>query len=179
MGSRPEGPYGLIPPGQPAALAEGEFVGVAPRLPLFGMGYAGWAGRPRAIVIPNPAAGAEWKYTHAGRSFLVIRSIIWTLTASAVVANRYSRLQLMMQGILVGQFPPDAAVAASSVKTYNANDSGAAQGDPGTSNVGLPADLIVADNMSIGSNTENLDVADQYSAIAIYAEEFTDRGLNL
>jgi hypothetical protein len=64
--------------------------------------------------------------------------------------------------------------AASLTVVYTAMDCGVTSGDPATIAVGTSSQVMLADNMSITTNTTNKDVGDQYSAIALYVEEFTD-----
>jgi hypothetical protein len=178
MASAPPWDYSGGPKGQPAPYVEGEFDGVAARAPLFGRQYREQAGRPVCILVPQPAAGAEWLYKHSGRSFLLVRSVFWQLVTSAVVATRASRLQVSFGPDVVARYPPSGTQAASLTDAYSATDCGLASGDTSTMTVAMNSQLILADNMSLGSNTLNRDVGDQYSLVAIYAEEFTDCGLN-
>lgn len=159
-------------------MQDGEFAGVDLREPLFGQDYRGTAGKPRSILVNQPALGAEWLYTHSGRSFLLIRSVFWQFVTSATVATRASRLQVKLGPDIVARYPPGATQAASLTVTYTASDCGLTSGDAATVLVALNSQFILRDNMTLASNTGNLQVGDQYSLVAIYAEEFTDCGLN-
>lgn len=167
-------PYGGGPTGQPAALDPNAPPDTCPTPSPYGQEYARQAGIPRRILIQQPAAGADWSYKHGGPSWLVLRAVTWQLVTSATVATRASRLQVKFGTDLVAQYAPGATQAASLTVVYTASDCGLSSGDPATIMVGLNSQLILADNMTLASNTVSIQVADQYSAIAIYAEEFKD-----
>lgn len=167
-------PYGGGATGQPTPLDPTTPPDTQPQPCPFGGQYARILGRPRVVLVQQPGAGAEWLYKHAGPSFLVLRAVSWQLVTSAVVATRASRLVLKLGVDRAAQFPPSATQAASLTVVYNACDAGLSSGDPATIAVALGNSCILADNMSLGSSTSNIDVADQYSAIAIFAEEFSD-----
>lgn len=167
-------PYGGGATGQPAALDPNAPPDTQPTPCPFGQAYARIAGIPRRILVVQPLAGAEWLYKHGGPSWLVVRTVTWQLVTAVAAATRASRLALKFGTDLVAQLPPGATQAASLTVVYTASDCGLTSGDPATASVALPNSVILADNMSIGSNTANIQAADQYSAIAIYAEEFKD-----
>jgi hypothetical protein len=162
------------PSGQPSQLDATQPPDTTPTPCPFGQGYAEMAGVPKRILVPQPAAGAEWVYKHSGPSWLLLRSVVWQLQTAVAAATRASRLQVKFGGDLVAQFPPGATQAASLTVVYQATDCGLTSGDPATAAVALSNSFILGDNMSLGSNTANIQAADQYSAIAIYGEEFTD-----
>lgn len=166
--------YGGGPTGQPAALDHSAPPDTNPTPCPFGQQYAQQAGIPRRILIQQPSAGADWTYKHGGPSWLVIRSVTWQLVTAVTVATRASRLQLKFGTDLVAQYAPGATQAASLTVVYTASDCGLSSGDPATIMVGLNSQLILADNMSLASNTTSIQAGDQYSAIAIYGEEFKD-----
>lgn len=166
--------YGGGPTGQPRAADPNAPPDTTPLPCPYGQGYAQMAGVPKRILVVQPALGAEWLYKHSGPSWILLRAITWKLVTSAVVATRASRLQVKFGTDLVAQFPPGATQAASLTVQYTASDCGLTSGDTTTALVGLSNSLILGDNMSVGSATNLIDVGDQYSAIAIFGEEFTD-----
>jgi hypothetical protein len=166
--------YGGGATGQPSGLDPTAPPDSTPQPPPFGQGYARIAGLPKRILVVQPAAGAEWLYKHTGPSWILLRAITWKLVTSAAVATRASRLQVKFGTDLVAQFPPGATQAASLTVQYTASDCGLTSGDATTALVGLSNSIILGDNMSVGSSTNLIDVADQYSLVAIFGEEFKD-----
>jgi hypothetical protein len=154
-------------------MKEGDFQTAARTSPPFGQRYSRIAGVPKRILIAAPVAGADWTYKHTGPSWILLRTVVWQLVTAVAAATRASRLQLKFGGDLVAQFPPGATQAASLTVVYTASDSGIASGDPATASVGLSTDIILGDNMTLGSNTANIQAADQYSLVAIFGEEFS------
>ena len=167
-------PYGGGPTGQPSGLDPTAPPDSTPQPPPFGQGYARIAGLPKRILVVQPAAGAEWLYKHTGPSWILLRAITWKFVTSAAVATRASRLAIKFGTDLVAQFPPGATQAASLTVQYTASDCGLTSGDATTALVGLSNSVILGDNMSVGSSTNLIDVADQYSQVAIFGEEFKD-----
>jgi hypothetical protein len=174
MSSPPPWDYSGGPKGQPRPLAPGEYISPAPRPLLFGKGYRTLVGQPIVISVNQPAAGAEWTYTHGGPSWFFMRSIVATLATSAVVATRVARLQLKYKGVLCGQHAPSATQAASLTEVYTAGAQFSATADTTTNPWNTPVEFIVCDGMTLSSSTLLKDVGDQWSAIAILGEEYTD-----
>jgi len=168
----------LPPAGQPAQMREGEFVSSAPRPRLFGQGYRELLGVPKLIVVPNPLVGHDWQYPISGASWYLLRTAIMNLTTSAVVANRGVALVLKYTGILCGSFSAVAVQAAGSTFAYSIGSVSITTGVAGFVPVPTPDFLIIKDGMSIGSQTVLLDVGDQFSSIALFVEEFTDKCLD-
>lgn len=166
--------YGGGPTGQPVEMQPGEFDQTACTPPLFGQMAAQERGKPRVIVVNTPAAGADWHYVHSGPSWFIPVTILGQLTTSANPANRIIRLSLLFRSIICGVYPPEAVVAASTTVVLCASDAGGSTADPSTVTVELPDNLIIADGMTLSSTTLNLQAGDQWAAIAILCEEFTD-----
>lgn len=167
-------PYGGGATGQPAPMVPGETELATCLPPVFGQMGAQERGVPRVILVNQPAAGAEWKYVHSGPSWFVPTCIVAQLVTSATVANRAPRLTVTFRSVMCAQFAPSAVVAASLTVIVSASDSGGATADATTVTVELADNLIIADGMTLASSTVNLQVGDQYSAIAILCEEFSD-----
>lgn len=174
MGDAASWKYGGGATGQPVPLDTSGPPDSTPQPCPFGQQYSQQAVRPRLILVQQPGAGVEWIYKHGGPSWLIVRSVTWKLVTSAVVANRASRLQMKVGPDLAAQYVPTGVQAASLTVTYTAADCGITSGDPASISVGISSQLILADNMSLGSNTSNIDVGDQYSLVAIYGEEFSN-----
>lgn len=174
MSSVIQGPYGRAPSGQPAELQPGEFAEPACLPPQFGQGDAQGRGNPRVIQVQQPVAGAEWKYAHSGPSWFIPRCIVARLLTSAAVANRSPQITLTFRSVLCAQFIGNTVVPASSSVIVSAADASPNSVGLPTLIVGLPPDLMISDGMTLASLTGSIDVGDQYSAIAILCEEFTD-----
>jgi hypothetical protein len=179
MGGTPQGPYGKPPSGQPAAMQQGDFTPAARRPELFGQGQRAMFGVPKVIVIPSPKAGQEWLYTHSGPSFFVLVSGFLTFVTSAVVATRGVVLNLKYTGVTVGAYQAVFGQTATQTINYCIGPLGNSQNLSSTAPINTPADLIIKDGMSLGSGTALIDAGDQYSAIALYVYEFTDKCLEL
>lgn len=168
----------LPPAGQPAQMQDGEFVSAAPRPRLFGQGNRELFGVPKLIVVPNPLVGHEWTYAFSGPSWYLLRTAIMNLTTSAVAGNRGVALVMKYTGILCGSFSAVAVEVASSVFAYSIGAVSITTGVAGFVPIPTPDFLILKDGMSIGSQTVALDAGDQWSAIALFVEEFTDKCLD-
>ena len=176
----PNNPTSMLPAtGQPAALADGEWEPSSKRPRLFGQGYRELVGVPKVVIVTQPAAGAEWRYTHSGPSWYLVRNVIAQLVASAVVATRVARLQLLYQSVLSVQMPPTATQTAGLTIVYNTTTAGTTTADASTSQWPLPDDLILKDGMVLQSNTTAIQTGDQWSLIALLVEEFTDKCLDV
>jgi hypothetical protein len=179
VGSTPQGPYGKPPSGQPAAMQPGDFTPAAPRPRLFGEGEREFRGVPKLIVVPNPAAGADWTYKFSGPSWYLLRFGLATLTTSAVAGNRPVALVVTYTGIQCGAFIPNLGQIASQVFVYNfANTSSITSIGPFVP-LQIPPDILLKDSMTLGSSTSGILAGDQWSGIALYVEEFTDKCLEL
>lgn len=159
-------------------LRDGEWEPAARRPRLFGQGYRELAGVPRVIQVNQPAAGADWTYIHSGPSWFLLRSVVAQLATAVAVATRVARLQLTYQSVLAAQLPPSATQAASLTVVYNTSTAGISSSDAATALWGLPEYLILKDGMKLTSNTTALQAADQWTAVALLVEEFTDRCLD-
>lgn len=165
--------YGGGATGQPAEMKPGEFDAAVCTPPLFGQMAAQGRGVPRVIQVPQPLAGADWRYVHSGPSWFIPTAILAQFITSAAAANRAPRLALTFRSVVTAIFPPGAVVAASLSVFVSASDAGGSAADAGIVTIELPDNLIIADGMTLQSSTANLQAGDQYSNIAILCEEFS------
>jgi hypothetical protein len=177
-GYRPAG-EGLPASGQPMPMQPGEFQSAAWRPRLFGQGYRELVGVPKIVTVNQPAAGSDWIYTHSGPSWFLLRHGVATLTTSSTVANRGANVAVKYTGQLCGQFAALVVQAASSVFLYCFSDAPSTSANTGTVPIITPDALLIKDGMSVGSSTALIQAADQWSSIALFVEEFTDRCLDL
>jgi len=168
----------LPPAGQPAQMQDGEFISSPPRPKLFGQGYRELFGVPKIVVIPNPAAGVDWTYAHSGPSWFLVHTVFGILTTSAVVGTRFVALTVKYTGTTVATFGAVISQAASLAQQYCGSTVTCSAASNVAAGIGIPDVLIVKDSMSIGSLTAGILAADQWSAIALYVEEFTDKCLD-
>ena len=118
------------------------------------------------ILVPQPAAGAEWTYAVPGGEVWRLRSIYAELQASAVVANRNARVLLQTGGLTFARLPADTSIAANILGRLTWIDVGVAYAQGNTQVVPMPViDLAAGDVIS--SSTGGLDVGDQWQNVAI------------
>jgi hypothetical protein len=160
-------------------MQPGEWAGAARRPQLFGQGDREMRGTPKAVPIGNPAAGADWQYTHSGPSWFLVRAVSAQLVTAVAVANRSPRLQLTMQSVVQLVAIPSVAQAASLTVAWVGNTSGMTSTDASVGLWGLPDTFILRDGAILKSSTLNIQGADAWSGIALLVEEFTDDCLDL
>lgn len=138
---------------------------------------ARWQVIPRTIIVTSPAAGADFTVPVPGGVTWLLLSLSATLVTSAVVANRTPVLTLTDGSTTSVRVPLAAVVAASStakaswIRNY------------GDKNVAAPSAAIVqgfpgfplASNYQLAMSTQNLDVGDQWSAIALLVIQLRER----
>jgi hypothetical protein len=125
-------------------------------------------------LVPTPAAGAEWSVVVPNGSVWDVLTARAVLNTSAVVANRNVRVtvsdgttELGRVGAAVAQ--PASIVGVHSFGLQDAPDFAGAGGL--TFNHPLPATRVVGNGV-IASLTQNLDVGDQWSGIALQVMEW-------
>ena len=125
-------------------------------------------------VIAQPAAGAEFSISPDTASTWLIRSIVARLTTSAAVANRMPVLTQDNGGLVYARFLPASVQAAGAVVDYSAVMNGTPQtAVGGFAEWNFPPDGVwLPQGHRLRSATQLIDVADQWSAIAIFYLEF-------
>lgn len=135
-------------------------------------GFAvGWQ---QPIYLPNPAAGAVWSRKVDGRFLERVLAVTFTLTTSAVVANRFPAVQLAdSNGKVITAVPAGGAVAASQSLFVNLAVNGPAYsfGNSGGTYGFLP-DLLVPADWSWSAAVAGLDVADTLTNIVLLVQQF-------
>lgn len=127
-------------------------------------------------VVAQPAVGAEFTLRPQGQGGILVQSLLFTFTASAVVGNRVPSLALSDGTTVIWRTQAPTNVAAAGVVPYVAFDGGfpnTAAG--GLVTLGWPNQgLWIPQGYSLSSVTAGLDAAgDQYSGIVAYWQEFT------
>lgn len=142
------------------------------RLMLGALGHqVGWTER---LILPAPAAGAQWKYTADGRYFERILSVGYTFTASAVVGNRFLSVQLTdNNGLVITKIPGGDNVAAAGVPVVWLTVGSAllAQGPNGDTFGSIP-DFLIPPGWSWGSQVFGMDVGDQFSQVVLMVQRY-------
>lgn len=128
----------------------------------------------RQITVPNPAAGADWRFTSDGqgnRRIIAYRAI---LTASAAVANRIPAFVLSDGQDDFATIPTTQAITAAQAAIFSAiNGSGLVTQAGGPILVPSPTDgWLLLPGWSLRTVTAAIDVADQWSAIKLLVVEY-------
>lgn len=129
----------------------------------------------REVVLPNPAAGAEW-------STVVPAGVVWELltarvqlTTSAVVANRSPRIRAQdPDGLNTVEYGGATTAAAAQVNTYNWSSGYGAT----NTNISLHAPLSsppapIFGGWTVKSITGNIDAGDQYATPILLVREWS------
>lgn len=129
----------------------------------------------RELLVPSPAAGAEWSLAMPAGVYWELLDVRALLTTSAVVATRTPRLRVSdPNNIDVQRFGVASAASASSAVSYEwsaglgmtNNTAATAQGLPTPPQAMLPG-------FTISSLTGNLDAGDQWSSIVLLVREWS------
>lgn len=135
----------------------------------------GWArGWQDSVIIPNPALGAVWSYTVDGRYSERLVSARWTLTTSAVVANRFPVLQLLdTNGRIVAVRWAGGTIAASLALGVTLAGNVTIQSNYGGNEVfGPMPDFITPPGYTWRATVQGIDAGDQQSAITLFVDRF-------
>lgn len=127
--------------------------------------------RTRIVVrVPAPAAGADWSQVVPGGHTYRPLAVFGQLVTSAAVATRAARLSFGDGDITFGSFPPATTQVASLTRLYSWAPS---QGPTfvGTAIGQYLPDLTLQAGWTIGSVTELIDVADQWSSVFLLVED--------
>lgn len=128
------------------------------------------------VLVPQPAAGADWSYLIAGGFAIRLLLATWVVTTSAQAAKRYPsfvvrdgdaniRLQTTDTGEIVASTAP--RVTAAQGVTTAASASGLAF------TIQAPSTILDA-GWSIGSLTTNLQTEDQISGVRLLIEQLIE-----
>jgi hypothetical protein len=130
-------------------------------------------GYVRVVLGTAPAAGAEISLTVGGARRWLVTSVTFTLTTSAVVANRAVNLTIDDGTTMVAMLDPPAVVPASTVArfTYATGLTRAARTDT-SHQIPWPADLHLTGGWRIRTVTTGLQAGDQFSAPVVSVREW-------
>jgi hypothetical protein len=138
-------------------------------------GESPWRRYRRVVTIPAPAAGADWSLVVPAGSVYSLISAYAELTTSATAANRGVRLQLGTGDLTYLDLAPQAVQAASLTTRYAWVQGMASYSADNGQVLGLPR-LDLEPGWSIGTQTDLIDGADQWSAVSLLVLETVVRG---
>lgn len=122
----------------------------------------------------SPAAGADVSITIPNGVAWRVVSLVATLTASAAAANRFVGFVVKSQdGTTVYRYRLTAALTANLTATYcfSPDVGPAPTAVATTNNLLLPKpDEVIPAGWTFGTSTLNIDTADQWSSVAVWAE---------
>jgi hypothetical protein len=127
----------------------------------------------RVISIPQPAAGAEVLATVPATATWRVQCLQMQLVTSAAVPNRIPHLVVKDSlGVSVYNFPSPQNQGATTTFQYSAGTTVVSLFFDNAAVLVLPYPMKLGANWSIGTLTTGLDVADQYSKIALHVKEW-------
>lgn len=132
---------------------------------------------PRTVVVPQPAAGAEWTAAVPGGTTWIPLCFVATFTTDGTVTNRTPNLAISDGNVNVYVSRELRSVAASHTIAFNgARGIGAGNLGLGGADdeIAIPI-LPLVGGMTIGSSTTTLQAGDQWSAVRLYVLELRER----
>lgn len=142
------------------------------RLILAAPSYAiGWQ---ELIKVPNPAAGQVWAHKVDGRYYERVVAAMFTLTTSAVVANRFPTFYLIdNNGTIVTEVPAGGTITANSQVTAVLHLGGPAYSFGTTGNsYGFLPDILAAPDWSWGVSVSGIDAGDTLTNGSLLVHRF-------
>jgi hypothetical protein len=133
-------------------------------------GETPWRRVRRVIVVPKPAASADWSMTVPGGVVWSVKAIVATLATSATVANRAAAISMTDGTTEFYRGAAGAVQAASKTFRYSWSPTESPSATGSVVNADIP-DVVLPSGYAIGSSTELIDTTDQWSAIALCVVE--------
>lgn len=129
---------------------------------------------PVSATVANPAAGAEWTYTVGAGLSYQLETVRFQLVTSATVATRSARIRITDGTNELFKSDVNATQAASLTQQYYGG-AGLAPftASPTVFMVQIPVGMVLGGGWTVGSNSLNLQVADQYSGIFLSFTQLT------
>jgi hypothetical protein len=127
-----------------------------------------WRRSYRTQSVVAPAAGADWAWTIPAGEYWELVSVYAKLVTSAAVANRFPSL-IVGDGVVT--FARSAATGSqvASLTGFQLWVPGVTPASQNNINRGPLPTTYLGEGESIGSQTDNIDVGDQWSAIYLRA----------
>jgi hypothetical protein len=129
---------------------------------------------PISQSIANPAAGADWVFTVPAAKQYILKSAYFTLVTSATVATRSVLLVIDDGANRLFRGDTNATQAASLTQIYSAGSGTIGQTAAiQTNTIGLPTDMPLAAGWRVGTQTLNIQAADQFTGIRLGLLQFS------
>jgi hypothetical protein len=127
----------------------------------------------RIVPVTAPAAGADWQLVVPGDKVWEPISVVFRLVTAAVAATRVPQLAFTDGTTTWGFVNADTTQIISLTRDYSfmANFNPAGTAVNGTRIAGAMPAIVLPGGYTIGTLTEALDPADQYSNIFVTVEE--------
>lgn len=126
-------------------------------------------------VIGSPGAGNDMAVGYQANARARLMTLCMTFTTSAVVGNRFPRIQIAGGGNLIFTAPVAAAIPASTVAIISIYPGA---GQPSVTNnvhlIPVPQTLMLNASSVISTNTPGKDAGDLYNNIFATSEEWVD-----
>lgn len=131
----------------------------------------GWQ---QLVQVAAPAAGQQWSYKVDGRYFERLIAVYFTLTTSAVVANRFPLVTVKdNNGVIIATVPAGSTVPATTnlLVSLFIGAPGFAVGTAFNTAGCLP-DLILPPDYTWSSSILGGDAGDQFSVVTLLVQRF-------
>lgn len=148
------------------ALADGQFLSPTPVHPAWG--------QVRTVILPNPPAGSDWKFSAPGGFLTRIVRATCLFTASAVEKERFLALQHTDGVSVLGlQLIVSAPVKALLRRINMVASHSPTLVKPGSEEVEIGiGNKLMRPGETLEAFTEPLDPGDQWSGITLQVEQF-------
>lgn len=133
-----------------------------------------WQPVRRRILVPTPAAGAQWTQVANRGVAWYVAGVTWTFTTDANVATRAVGLRASTAGDIWFASSSAQTQLAGLTRLYSAFDSASATDTSASVNrVSWPSkNLWLAPGELLASDVSGMQVGDQHSAIVLLVWEF-------
>lgn len=129
--------------------------------------------RYRVVPVANPAVATDLEVTSTGGFFWLLRSVVFTLTTDATVADRHVALETTDGTNVYWRAAAGEVQAASLAHDYSAYPGADGSLTAGTVR-GIPLDAfgqVIPPGHILRTDTANLQAGDQLSGIALHVLE--------
>lgn len=127
------------------------------------------------IIVPTPAVGTNWSFNNDHGEHLLVRSVLFTLVTSAVVATRVVGMQIAADTTVWYKTAAATGQVASLTRSYMAIPNGTAGGDSAAAIMMAWSQdgVLIPPGHVLSATTVALDVGDQYSAVVLDVYRFS------
>lgn len=137
------------------------------------MSRQGFTRRWRQLNVAQPAVGTDWAFINPGETILRVVSLVARLATDANVANR--TVTLIADNQTRATYRQESTAVQINGTTHDyAGHTGEPQtpATPTTRSFGLPSEgLLLLPGHRLSVSTDNIQVGDQWSLIALLADE--------